>query len=531
MFVNVIKLFEFEDNNKTYLVYVKDNTLMFGYYKDFEILNDLSLEELKNIKNIYTLLVGNKNDLIKLSSSKINNSLITFFYNPNNHLYSFYENKDEKLVKPDSNLIKKLNYLYNHHEGVLYSKEKKYAKEEFYKIILKKGTKYITVSVTAGLILSYLPAMPGNNTLFKIDYSLDNLYKDPNIIYDNSSYSFSDVKTSIDSNPNLTDEEKEFLYGLEDEINENINYIDIKKLCSNMHNLTINYNSENKLANNKKDVLIDYNIAGSYTYMGINKGNIDLYDNLFNHTTCFTDSDKTTLIHEVNHVVNNKSPLLSIPGIQGNVVGSTYAVFDVETNIMHEMVNELFSREYANGFNVDDTFNGYNDLMPVMYALAEIIDEDTLRRYKYNSDDYYLNNYFKSIGVEDYYIYSLYKDLNLVYSNTLNNDEIALNKQEIYNIICYMYEKKYNMNMENDLVMLSYFYKTDYTSHDSDLKFEQIIGSDSIFVIENKGYFSKKYIDKHPNIKIYEYDDISDNCLRQVYTINDSNRYINNKIK
>ena len=73
---------------------------------------------------IYNLLVGNKNDLIKLSSSKINNSLITFFYNPNNHLYSFYENKDDKLIKPDSNLIKKLNYLYNHHEGVLYSKEK-----------------------------------------------------------------------------------------------------------------------------------------------------------------------------------------------------------------------------------------------------------------------------------------------------------------------------------------------------------------------------------------------------------------------
>ena len=529
--MNVIKLFEFDDNNKRYLAYILNSTLCFGYYKNNHIYKDLTNDELANIKDIYKILVGNKQDLVKLSSSKINNSLITFFYNPKNKLYSFYEEKDNKLIKPSSDIILKLNMLYNNHNGIMYSKKEDLDDEKIYKIILKKGAKYLTIFVSAGLVLSYLPTMPGNNTLFKIDYTIDNLYKDPNLVYDNKSFNFNNVTSAIDSNPHLSDEEKKFLYGLKDEIEENIDYIDIDKLNNNLANLNINYNSETKTINNKKDILIDYNVTGSYTYMGINKDTIDLYDSFYNHPTCFANSDKTTLIHEINHLVNNKSALLSIPGYQGNIIGSTYSVFDVETNIMHEMVNELFSREYANGFNVDDDFKGYDNLMPIMYVLAEIIDDDTLRRYKYNSDDYYLNNYFKSLGVEDNYIYSLYKDLNLACSNILTDEERTINNNEIYNIIKYIYAKKYNKDMDNDLVIMSYLYKTDYLSDELNDNFEQYTGLDNIFLITPKGYLSKKYMSVHNEVKIYAYDDLSENVFKEIYSINDSNRYINNKVK
>ena len=530
--MNAIKLFEFEENNKNYLVYLKDKILSFGYIDNNQIKNDLSNDELIDIKSIYNLLVGNKKDLVKLSSSKINNSLIAFFYNPNNHLYSFYEEKDNTYIKPNKDLIINLNMLFNNHEGILYEKDDKISPSDVYKIIIKKGTKVIVVSVLASLVLSYLPSMPANKTLFKIDYALDSMYKDPNLVYDNTSYSFTDVKNVIDKNENLTDEEKEFLYGIQKEIDENVEYIDINKLKDNLANLSIKYNSSYKNNKNKQDVLINYNVLGSYTYMGINKGSIDLYDSMFYHSTNLEDTNKATLIHELNHVLNNKPNLLSISGVQGNVIGGAYSVFDVEANVLNEMVNELFAREYGIYFNNEDEFKGYDDLMPVMYALAEIIDEDTLRRYKFNSDDYYINNYFASIGVEDCYVYTLYKDLNLSYNKSLTDEEKKDNNQEIYNIIKYMYEKKYGMNMDNDLLMMSYFYQSKYVSDEFNRKFEELVGIDDMVVVNPKGYFASDYIKEHQTVDVYKYAENSDEVFVKIYSIDEENRFIdNNKTK
>lgn len=527
--MNVIKLFEFKDNNKNYIVYLKDKVLLFGYEVDNQIKNDLSNDELINIRSIYNLLVGSKENLIKLSSSKINNSLIAFFYNPNNHLYSFFEEKNNTYIKPSKNILVNLNLLFNNHEGILYDKNDENKSNDVYKIIIKKGSKVIVVFVLASLVLSYLPSMPANKTLFKIDYALDNMYKDPNLVYDNTSYSFDSVKEVIDSNDNLTDEEKIFLYGMKKEIDENIDYIDIDKLKNNLANLSIKYNSAYKDSKNKQDVLINYNVLGSYTYMGINKGSIDLYDSMFYHSTSLEDANKATLIHELNHVLNNKPNLLSISGYQGNVVGKAYSVFDVEGNVLNEMVNELFAREYSTNFANNDDFNGYDDLMPVMYALAEIIDEDTLRRYKFNSDDYYINNYFKSIGVEENYVYSLYKDLNLSYSACLTEEEKKNNNQEIYNIIKYMYEKKYGVNMENDLLMMSYFYHSNYATSKLNKQFEEIVNVDDIVVVRPKGYFSSDYINQHQTVDIYKYAENADEIFVKIYSIDDENRFIDNK--
>ena len=528
--MKVIILLEYENNNKKYVVYLKNNKLSFGYFNNNKICNDLSLDELESITAIYNLLVGDSKDLIKLSSTKINNSLITFFYNPINKLYSFYEVNDNKYQLPDSDTIIKLNMIFNNHSGVLYN-NKQNKDEKIYKIVIKKGTKVIVVFTLASLLLSYLPAMPSNEALFNIDYSIDNIYKDPNLVYDNSSYSFEEIKEAIDNNPNLSEEEKTFLYGLKEEIDENKDYIDINKLKTNLSDLAINYNSCDYTDRNKLNVFVDYRITGSYTYMGTNINQIDLYNEFCYHATSFKDANKATLIHEIHHLVNNKSPLLSIPGYEGNIVGTTYSVFDVEANVLNEMVNELFSREYSVNFNEPGDFSGYDHLMPVMYALAEIIDTDTLRRYKYNSDDYYINNYFASIGVSNKYVYTLYKDLNLLQSNVLEDEERIETSQEVYQIIKYMYEMKYNHNMEDDLIMISYLYHTDFSNPKLDEKLDNIVGGEEIFDISHKGYLSSTYKELNDSVVIYKFNDDGEDVYKEIYRIDDSNRFISNRVK
>lgn len=526
--MKIIKLLEIIAN-KNYIVYLENNNIFFGYINNDKLENDLSTFEIINIRTIYNFLVGNKKDLINLSNTKINNSLVSFFYNPKNRLYAFYEIKNNKYTNLDVNTISKLNCIFNNQDNKLYQ-DKNNINNKKIKIILKTSAGLITVYILSSLVLSYLPNMPQNQFSFKIDYTLDKIYKNANYIEKNTDYSFDELKEIIDSNSNLNDEEKNFLYNLKDEIDENIDYIDIKQVKNNLTELDINYNfkSQENIVFEKEST--SSNIQGSYTFMGRERNRIDLYDNYFAEEANFSSANKATLIHELNHLIS-KRPLLLYDGtIGGNIKGDIIENTNIYNNVLAEMVNEMFAREYST-YCDNIEFSGYDELMPVMYALAEIIDEDTLRRYKFNSDDYYLNNYFKSLGIDDKYIYTLYKDLNLITSDVLEASEKEYICQEVYNIISHMYQKKYDDNMESDMVMLAYFYNTQYSNKGINALLEKELNIDNIIKIAPKGYFSKQYKQMHPDVEVYIYSEDKESVFNLSDKISYSNRiiYLKNK--
>lgn len=525
--MKIIKLLEIVDK-KIYVVYLNNDNICLGYMEKDKLVNNLSSFEIDKIKTIYNFLVGNSKDLVNLSSTEINNSLISFFYNPKNRLYSFYEIKNNQYTNLDFNLVSKLNNIFNHQDYKLYQNKNNINNQKF-KIVLKTSFGLITVFVLSGLVLSYLPNMPQSEVSFKIDYAIDNIYKDANYLEKNNNYSFDDLKESIDNNDNLTEDEKMFLYNLKDEIDENINYIDIEQVKKNLNELKINYNVKSEEDSKFEENLISSNIQGSYTIIGRDRNIIDLYDNSFSYKADFSLSDKATLIHELNHLLCKRPEILYDKSFSGDIKGCIIKNTNIYNNVLAEMVNEMFAREYST-YCGNINFSGYDELMPVMYALAEIIDEDTLRRYKFDNDDYYINNYFKSLGIDDKYIYTLYKDLNLIKSNTLEPTEKKYVYQEVYNIISLMYQKKYDDNMESDMVMLAYFYNTPYSNKGINSLLEHELNIDSIIKIAPKGYFSKKYKSLHPDVEVYVYSEdkecvfyLSDkigNCDRIIYLNN-----------
>lgn len=519
------KIFEYTFNNKKYVAYKSGEDIRFGFIDSNNSFNtSLNDEELAMIINIYNFLVGNKDEVVELSPIDIDNKSIRVLFNTRNRLYSFYDG-EEPLT---GDLFIKLNYLFNNQSFVLYHNGKIEDKNsKFLKVVVRVNKALVVVALSSSVLLSTLQIVPNHYYTFNRDYKLDSYHMDADEKEDNSDYSYSDVVSVIEGNPYLSSEEKEFfIKGLEDEINENIDYIDMETLKRNLSELYINYHSPESEYNEEtgeyEEVL--YPMEGSYSFMGDYRNQIDLFGNEKYETSEFSNCDKSSLVHEGNHALTKRPALLTMDGAKGTVVDNIYSCIDNPGRDMEELINELFSREYLEDFTNEDLTEGYDWMMPVMYGLCEIVDEDVLRKFKFDSDCFYLTNYFESIGVENRYCFDLFKCVHMenYYLADAYYDPTNLynNNQKIYNTIKYCYEKKNNRPMESDLVMMAYFYDTIYVDDSYDEMFRNVLGVSNIERIVPKGYVSKKYKDKHPGVTI-----VADG---KEIVINDSNRYINN---
>ena len=510
--VDCFDIFNYELNGKNYIAYSVDNIIRFGKKSEFGVDNNLTDVESFIIRSIYNFIVGDKKKLLNLSPIHFNGKEVGVFYNTDNRLYSFYQLNNNELCDLDEFTVTKLNYIFNNQKNFYKKDENLTNSNNKYKIFLKVSGVVTAVILSGSLVLSSLPIVPNNLELFKADYLIDSLYKNRLAKEQNSNYSYDEIITIINSNRDLNDKEKLFLInGLEKEINENIEFIDISQLKRNLSELKIIYH--NKYEYNP----FVGNVKGRYISYGSYRNRIDLYGDEKYITNSYNDCDESTLVHEINHLLNKRSFLLTLSGSFGNTAEVVRLAMGLDKGgAMEEMFNELFSREYYNDFSRKERTNGYSRIMPVMYALCEILDETTIKKYKFDSDYFYIVNYFDSIGVDKTYIYNLYNYLELINQNCAEKD-IYL---KTYNIIKYCYETKYGMEMENDLIMMSYLYNTAYVNDEFNKKYKEILGDNDITLkISPKGYVSKTYKKEHPNVEII----INEN---DKIIISEENRYI-----
>lgn len=490
--------------NKVFVI--KNNKEKLRVEKTIDNVKSVNFEENEKslIKKIL-LYYLNSSHIISSNPFRYNGENIIMKYNINNGLYEFENTKDKSPIT-------ELNYSFNNQSFVYYKVNDVLDKnKDFFKRFIKIGsTAMITVFISSSIFLSSIPIAFKNSITFKSDFYLDSNFKSKNF-YQNSDEDVNKMLEAILNNNHLTNDEKNFMLGLKNELIENKEYINFKELENDLSELQIKYYSAHPDASNPISTIM-YPSAGQYSYIGNDKNIIELFGDMDYETEDLVSCDKTTLIHEANHLLNNELKVMNVGGDFGQMLVPLYLKLGVDDFQLSEMVNELFAREYQYDFNVKEVSNGYYWNMPIAYCLAEIMDEDTLRYFKFNSDSYYLTDYFEKLGVPledicEFYVrvnnnFELYEKSEYRLATDLDRELFNENRRRILEILNEMYEKKYNDNMYSNINIKSYLYNSIYVDEDFNNQYLNDLSVDKVESIIPKGYFSETYKTQNPSVKV-----------------------------
>lgn len=248
-------------------------------------------------------------------------------------------------------------------------------------------------------------------------------------------YNYDIIKNAIESNPNLTDIEKSFLYELRFVFDENHQYMDLDMIISRLKTLRIDYINETSKGN----------FGGCY-YRS------DNYIECYNNSTSFEDVDISIFLHEFFHVLQQPS----------------------KNNLTKELSNELFTREAVRRLHmrgVLDKFGkkigmnhlkiyrygeGYEAWIEIYYKLAEIVSQQTLCRFQFEGNENRLADGLTKHDTDYNIQYTIQKAWNLIemINNSRNEDFLLLRPTKIIDDI-------------NDNI--NYFYQLCNTSIDENI--------------------------------------------------------------
>ena len=366
-------------------------------------------------------------------------------------------------------------------------------KEPFYFIrwVLIAWVIILAIMFSFGAIFNAIPEI----TKFKIKYSIESfLLKEKN----NEQNSIFFVLEAVRKNEYLNEENKQFIEEfLIPEIKENIEFINLNEVAERLETLDVEYNKkfninlEDKkiLLNNQKETTLG--VAGKYNsffnridvYEQINIE--DISEDYFNKSYDFNAIDKTVYFHELNHVLT-----------VGKIESAMSFVDISKKDVFSELINELFAREYY----LEETFNGYENQINYMYALAEIIPSEVLKKYKFENNEAILIKEFLKIDNNIEKVFDLINTVKIINKNP--TDE---NYKKIHDAYEYFYEKKYNEKIIENGNMLAYFYGSKVLNNEEEKRFEYITKIDKTITnirIIPKGYISEECKELYPYTKL-----------------------------
>lgn len=499
-------LIKFENNNKIYCVELNNKELRYFYIKDNKKIYNLSLKE-KELIDYVLDSVTPSNNFIKIMNYKLNNKEYKVYLDNNTNLKIF-----KPIPNHNDSII--LNKIFNNMEEYVASIKKPKGSlpirddTPYFKRIIKYGTKFMVVNVSSilatimlvSVIASPAPAYKARDFIQNLTYN-DIAYTS-NISNEELLLRFSQA---IESNSNLTDEEKEYFLTLKYAILDNKQYINI-------------YYIEDVL----KSLRIEYHQEKSKSFEGLYNPTTNTI--VFNGSSCFKDVELSTISHEFFHSITERK-LLS------------------NNTFLTETINTIFNEEYS---HVQDD-NLYKNYTKYTYSLMEIIGSEPLKRYHgYEDIDYIITPLCQIINdrskakkllelMDDYkriFDAFRYEEINETEGlENLKNIDIMI-KQELGEY----YQKKYGIQMEQDLIMLSYLdksafgevYQENYLKNNPD--FSQIDFNEKNYKIiimpNNKRYFSTQ--DSISEMQVYTviYDEENNKIFESIDSINDSNRYL-----
>ena len=249
----------FNYNGVEYVIYNDSNKLIPCKHVNRKIVQDLTKEEKKMFDDVFKKLKVSDNK-IKLSNIFFNDKEYEHYYDKENGWSTFLNVDGSQISKKE---LHELNNAFNYQDNIMYSVENNFDKHDFIKRIVKYGKESIVVFLASSLLLSsasglsyvggeehtndlddivavdieptmhVLPTNPIDQSYFEIEReSIDKVHLLRNI---------------IDSNSDLSDEDKSIIYDFLPIINENIDYIDfdyVANIFSNLKVFHIEYGGE-----------------------------------------------------------------------------------------------------------------------------------------------------------------------------------------------------------------------------------------------------------------------------------------------
>ena len=499
-------IIKYEIDNKLYMVYEYNKEYYAIKLENGQVSTVFSKEEEKQINYIFSKMSINKNKS-DIGIYNYDNKNYRHFYDRDNDWHTFYEEKDGALVLPSIDVIKHFNNIFNNQEMIAYLKDEK-KDNNFIKRIIKIGKKTIVVLLSASVLLEGAYAINNINNYVEPQDSIvsteeidetktrtqDKLIEDfrasnQQIINDYQKVSI--LVEAIMNNGNLKQEEKELFLSNVYIFYDNIEYMDFDTVYKNLSTLSITYDP------------MKGDCAGCfYDSTDSSDAKIIIFE-----SSSFKDANKSILLHEFCHALETNVRNWTMSGL-------------------FETVNVIFNNEYfgtINGFNHDD---GYSEAVAYLYALLEIINPNTLKKFHSThninevADELYdiIPNY--EMADQLFTNISLIKDYKLNPNDPNNIQAFESLKRENFEIISRYYVAKYHKSMfENFEIMLHLDKNVLFDLLKEELllgSLEKEVFSNYFNIVSFKGYFntnSNKYMSpstisycSEANLKFYDVD-------------------------
>ena len=461
------EILNFIDEGIQLCLFINNGNLVYGKRIDDNISYDITESQSELIKSVFYNILPS-NDIKDLGYLKYGEKNINHLYDLKTHFHIFYE--DNYQITKD---VLKLSYLFNNQEEyiTLFKEKNSFQRSEsrYTRRRVKVKDKIISVLVLGTVIVSSSLILLGYIDKASI---LIRDYQDEKrtIAYQEFDLKLEDIYNAINTNSNLTVEEKEFLLSYPKYFQDNLEYFDYYTVTNNLSNLYIKYVNEKS----------ENGVYGDYTYSGHEKHRIRIYE-----TTDFNNSPKKALTHEFLHSFTKQTE---------------------DDNYFYEIVNAVFNNEYFG--NPSELFydNSYQPLRKYFYIIAEIIDPNVLRQYHANNDlNYLIEELIKIIPDRDLAVKVFLNIDSLMHIDLLKEsdpleyekykEEYKLKKQEVDNLLKQYYETKYQSSIENNINVFYWFnpnVAVTKIAADLNLDRESIINADKFATLKQcKKIFNK----------------------------------------
>lgn len=402
--------------------------------------------------------------------------------------------------------------------------------------IYRFGATILSVAIAANIII---PNLPGE-IIFKGKQIEDSINSDliQKSIRNEDTSDYNEIINTVLNNNSLSDREKQFISQVVKMlINDNKEYISVEKSIELFKALRIEYHpyyikdaSGNVMVNPDGIKTNDGSSISGEWYPDLTK--IKIFQHQYARSGDeklekfdFDKCNKIVLTHEIMHMFQIRH-IFTLISKGYELTPDTEEKLAKERSVFEdkfkEMIDNLYGNEYGNAVLGTSETVGYENYMPAMYALAEIIPTEALKQYQFDSDINHIIDALKKIDEDQNKIYELITSINSIsiYEEKINEamnlnyqddseenkkiyyeskQELINNFRRIRNIIAHYYEKKFGKNMNDNVEMLACFFETCYETEEENKLFREKmnISSNVPIRIIPRGYICEKYINQH----------------------------------
>lgn len=301
-------------NQKNYGIYQRIENIEYAIIHNGKFEFKLESKEKEILDKCYNLIRYNSNYSIYCGNYKIKQKEFEIYQDTRSKLYTFVLKKNNKRYIPEKEDTILLNTYFNDEKFVYYASKQQNNKKtkamKFFKRVLVEGMMGVVAFISTAVLTYHIP----QNVKSSVDYELGRILRS-DLTKQEKTYTFDDIKTAIDSNDNISEEEKEFIKEVfEAEFEENKEYMCLDSIIRKIKTFKTQYDksythNEKTTDNEVTQEKLLTSVTGYY-FIPFNKITFlkeeDLEikkEEIKEEPFGFKEVKKSTYYHEFNHLL------------------------------------------------------------------------------------------------------------------------------------------------------------------------------------------------------------------------------------